>query len=435
MPHPGRLSARPNWSRRVKPNLAIISTGLRKFRLPGLTARQAQLPLAAKVIVLLAAGAFAWQSPRDSAPEAVADSKFAEQSVAPKPEAKPVATDPLDFVAQAITESSQIKQLHGPSVDSETALAILVGVKGELEFDFLPALAGPDEKLSARYESKLTRLAGSSESDEVALIKSVLNEAADVPEAPLPPLAAAEEPELPDWRRFAALSKETGTAPIIAIVIDDLGHTEREFNRAMSLGEGITLAFLPYTERMAEFAQRARQRGFEILVHMPMEPTDASTDPGPNALLTDLSETELMLRLAYNLSRLEGYVGINNHMGSKFSQDRRAMKLVLGELAARGLLYLDSVTIGSTVGEPVATASRMPFASRDVFLDSVAEKGFIEGQLRVVEKIARQSGHAVAIGHPYAETMEVLQRWLPDARERGFEFVPISTVAALECAC
>ena len=111
------------------------------------------------------------------------------------------------------------------------------------------------------------------------------------------------------------------------------------------------------------------------------------------------------------------------------------MTLVLGELEARGLLYLDSVTIGSTVGEPIAAAARMPFASRDVFLDSVAEKGFIEGQLRVVEKVARQTGHAVAIGHPYAETMEVLKRWLPDARERGFEFVPISTVAALECAC
>ncbi len=247
--------------------------------------------------------------------------------------------------------------------------------------------------------------------------------------------AETAQSELPDWRRYAALSKESGEAPIIAIVIDDLGHTEREFARAMALGEGVTLAFLPYTKRVAEYARRARERGFEILVHMPMEPTDTSADPGPNALLTDISDSELMRRLSHNLARLAGYVGINNHMGSKFSQNRRAMALVLGELEARGLLYLDSVTIGSTVGARLAEASRMPYASRDVFLDSLAEQSFIEGQLRIVEKVARQTGHAVAIGHPYDETLEVLKRWLPDARNRGFEFVPISTIAALECAC
>ncbi|MBT4427166.1 MAG: divergent polysaccharide deacetylase family protein [Rhodospirillaceae bacterium] len=419
----------------MKSYLAAFAAGFRRIRLSKLTARQAQIPLTAIVIVLLAAGAFAWQGSRENVSEASNTvEKLAKLKPAAKPTSIPDTADTPDFVAQAINKSAQSNRVQSPSVDSETALAILVGTKGEMEFDFLPALAGPDEKLSARYESRLARLAGGTESDQVVLIKPIINEPATAPKLKSPPVAI-EEPDLPDWRRFAALSKETGTAPIIAIVIDDLGHSEREFAHAMSLGEGITLAFLPYTDRVAEFARRARQKGFEILVHMPMEPTDASADPGPNALLTSLSEEELKRRLAHNLSRLEGYVGINNHMGSKFSQDRGAMKLVLDELAARGLLYLDSVTIGSTVGEPVATASRMPFASRDVFLDSVAEKGFIERQLRVVENVARQSGRAVAIGHPYAATMEVLKRWLPDARARGFEFVPISTVAALECAC
>ena len=203
----------------------------------------------------------------------------------------------------------------------------------------------------------------------------------------------------------------------------------------MALGEGITLAFLPYTPKVAEYAQRARNKGFEILVHMPMEPTESSADPGPNALLTGIGDKELMRRLSDNLARLAGYVGINNHMGSKFSQNRRVMSLVLDELHARGLLYLDSVTIGATIGARLAEASRMPYASRDVFLDNSAEPGFIEDQLRRVEQVALQSGHAVAIGHPRVETLKALKRWLPDARERGFEFVPISTIAALECAC
>ena len=77
----------------------------------------------------------------------------------------------------------------------------------------------------------------------------------------------------------------------------------------------------------------------------------------------------------------------------------------------------------------------MPYALRDVFLDNLADRSFIEGQLRLLEQVAQQFGRAVAIGHPYKETIEALERWLPKARKRGFEFVPISTIAALECAC
>jgi len=391
-----------------------------------LTGRQAQIPLAALVILLLVASAFAWQGTR----EEVADSEPTERLAAPEPETRPTEKGSSDFVDQVIFESPPNRPLPASELDAKAALAILTGATGEAEENFLPALAGPDERRLAGYRAEAERRQENFKAAEEALSKSFVREAASTPR-----LSPAERVNLPAWRRHAALSKETGTAPIIAIVIDDLGHTEREFNRAMSLGEGITLAFLPYTDRAAEFARRARDKGFEILVHMPMEPSNASADPGPNALLVGLSETELMRRLAHNLSRFEGYVGINNHMGSKFSQDRRAMKLVLDALHARGLLYLDSVTIGATVGGRLATASRMPFAVRDVFLDSEADKSFIEAQLRLVEKVARRSGHAVAIGHPYVETMEVLKRWLPDARKRGFEFVPISTIAALECAC
>ena len=113
----------------------------------------------------------------------------------------------------------------------------------------------------------------------------------------VPPRAPQiSQSELPDWRRYAAPSTESGEVPIIALVIDDLGHNEGEFVRVMALGKGITLAILPYTKRAAEFAQRARQQGFEILVHMPMEPEDSSADPGPNALMTNLSDSELMRR-------------------------------------------------------------------------------------------------------------------------------------------
>ena len=416
-----------------------------KIQLSALSTRHAQLPLIAVAIVLLAAGAFAWQGNLESKDTPVGENTAeiekiekvtsAGNFVTTKMDEQRAQTETANFAAQDLNASAQDKELSNFNPNWETAIAILVDTNSEAEGEFLPAVMRPDVNPSVLYESNLARLVGNAETDERALIKRLANEGVRVPEAVLQVVETIEAVELPVWRRFAALSKETGTAPIIAIVIDDLGHTERDFSRVMSLGEGITLAFLPYTQRVAEFAKRARQKGFEILVHMPMEPTDATVDPGPNALLTGLSDSELMRRLTENLARLEGYVGINNHMGSKFSQDKRAMGLVLDALDARGLLYLDSVTIGSTVGERVATASRMPFAARDVFLDTVADEKFIERQLRILEKVARETGHAVAIGHPYAETMAVLQRWLPEARKRGFEFVPISTVAALECAC
>ena len=107
-------------------------------------------------------------------------------------------------------------------------------------------------------------------------------------------LSASEmtQSELPDWRRYFVSSAGSAETPIIALVFDDRGHNEEEFVGVMALGEGITLAILPYTNRAAEFAQRARQQGFEILVHMPMEANDSSADPGSNALLTNLSDKE-----------------------------------------------------------------------------------------------------------------------------------------------
>ena len=417
-----------------------------KIHLSVLTTRHAQLPLVAVAIVLLAAGAFAWQGDLDNNDTPVGENTAdIEKKIKKVPSAgnlvmtniddRRAQTEIINIAAQILTASVQNKELGDFSSNSESGITILVGTNSLAEGDFFPGVVRPKVKPSVQYESKLERIVSNAETDERALIKPLGNEPVSVPEAVPQVVETIGAVELPDWRRFAALSKETGAAPIIAIVIDDLGHTERDLSRAMSLGEGITLAFLPYTTRVAEFAKRARQKGFEILVHMPMEPTNASVDPGPNALLTSLSDSELMRRLKQNLTRFEGYVGINNHMGSKFSQDKRAMGLVIDALGARGLLYLDSVTIDTTVGKSVAAASRIPFAARDVFLDSIADEKFVERQLRILEKIARKTGHAVAIGHPYSETMAVLQRWMPEARKRGFKFVPISTVAALECAC
>lgn len=245
----------------------------------------------------------------------------------------------------------------------------------------------------------------------------------------------SEEDELPAWRRNAALVYESTTAPLIAVVVDDIGHSEADFVHATRLGEPVTLAILPYKKRAGEFARRARKKGFEVLVHMPMEPVDSTADPGPEALLTGLPQKELRRRLEHNLAQLEGYVGINNHMGSRFTRDAEAMELVMREVNDRGLLYLDSITVGRPIGARIAEQLRMPYATRDVFIDAEENRPFIDGQLEELERMARKHGYAVGIGHPYPDTYAALEAWLPQARARGIEFVPVSVVAALECAC
>ena len=245
---------------------------------------------------------------------------------------------------------------------------------------------------------------------------------------------AASEP-LPAWRRYAALSNETGKGPLIAIVIDDLGHAERHLVPALAIDAPLTLAFLPYPEMTRQLASRARAAGYELLVHMPMEPGNPEADPGPGALMATLDEDELRATLRQNLDALDGYVGINNHMGSKFTQDARAMQIIMEELASRGLLYLDSITTHATQGWREAEKLRIPYAKRDIFLDNLPTLEAVGAQLEFLEARAREFGYAVAIGHPYAATFESIAQWLPEARARGIEIVPLSTISALECAC
>ncbi|HXT05070.1 MAG TPA: divergent polysaccharide deacetylase family protein, partial [Casimicrobiaceae bacterium] len=128
------------------------------------------------------------------------------------------------------------------------------------------------------------------------------------------------------------------------------------------------------------------------------------------------------------LARLDGYIGINNHMGSRFTQDRAGMSVVMAEVKSRGLLFLDSVTIGRTVGAATAQPLHVPFAERNVFLDDEATIAGVTRQIAVLEQVARKHGTAIAIGHPHAATIDVLAQWLPKAASRGIAVVPLTSV-------
>lgn len=239
-----------------------------------------------------------------------------------------------------------------------------------------------------------------------------------------------EPPEdLPDWKRYAVrIGAHPIDAPKIAIVIDDLGVNRAAASEAARLPAPMTLSFMTYAPAPQAAAERARQAGHEVMLHVPMQPHSDDVDPGPNVLLTDHGESEMLARLEWGLSRLTGYTGINNHMGSAFTTDEPSMRAMLKVLKARGLLFLDSRTDPDSLGESLAAELGVPHAARDIFLDNERDPAAIRLQLDRTEAIARRTGSAIAIGHPYPETYEVLHDWVNEARARGIVLVPVSAL-------
>ena len=216
--------------------------------------------------------------------------------------------------------------------------------------------------------------------------------------------------------------------PRIAIVIDDMGVDQRRSGQAMTLPGKVTLSFLPYARKLREQATEAAANGHEVMLHVAMEPESPEADPGPNVLLSGVPKDELLANLRWNLDQMSGYQGINNHMGSRFTRDLTGMRVVMAELKARGLFFLDSVTSRDSVGARTAREAGVPYATRDIFIDHKDEEAFVRKQLAKIETRARKHGIAIAIAHPRDITIRVLKAWLPKVQEMGFELVGVSEV-------
>jgi hypothetical protein len=252
---------------------------------------------------------------------------------------------------------------------------------------------------------------------------------AEQADLPLPSPPELDQDRRPAWQRYAVPVAATGAQPMIAVVLDDLGLNRAGTNRAIALPAPLTLAFMTYAEGLPRMAARARRAGHELMLHMPMAPRDPTYNPGPNVLRAELAPAELARRLDWGLGRFEGFVGVNNHMGSRFTASRAGMAPVMAALRARGLLFLDSMTSSASVGVGMAKRAGVPYAARDVFLDNEwNDRAAIARQFAHLEAVARRRGSAIGIGHPHRATLDVLVRWLPEARARGFAIVPVSAI-------
>jgi uncharacterized protein len=217
--------------------------------------------------------------------------------------------------------------------------------------------------------------------------------------------------------------------PLVAIIIDDMGYSPASLGRLAAMPGPLTLAFLPDADSTPSMLDAARKRDFELLLHLPMEPL-GDANPGPVALLVDLDEAELRRRVRWAIGRVPGAIGVNNHMGSRFTVDPRGLEIVMEELREARLFFLDSRTHPASLAERVARHRGVPTTSRDIFIDHDPTPTGIARQLVAIERFARYHGSVVAIGHPYPTTLDALATWLPTLAGRGFRLARLSEVLA-----
>lgn len=216
-------------------------------------------------------------------------------------------------------------------------------------------------------------------------------------------------------------------SPSIAIIIDDLGYRQDAGERAIRLPGAVTLAVLPYRQHSQHLVREAIAAGKEVMLHAPMEPRN-QVPWEAHGLSSDLSLLELQEALDKMLQAMPQATGVNNHMGSKFTEDADAMQWLMGELKLRKLFFIDSLTTPISLAWQSAQTAGVPCIRRDIFLDNVAERDAVEGQFQKLVELARLRGHALAIGHPHDATLAVLEHYLPKLSSLGVRLVPASAL-------
>ena len=225
---------------------------------------------------------------------------------------------------------------------------------------------------------------------------------------------------------------EAPMGPAISVIIDDLGNSLGEGERAVELPGPVTCAFLPYTPYSARLAQRAHEGGKQVMLHLPMESLDDRM-LGPGGLTLDMRKAEFLRTLRSDLEAIPYVSGVNNHMGSMLTADPARMRWLMQDLLYRGnLFFVDSRTNKNTVAQFEAMDNGIANPRRDVFLDNVQQPEAVRRQFELLLAMARRNGTAIGIGHPHPVTLQVLEQMLPTLAAAGVRLVPVSQLIALQ---
>lgn len=254
----------------------------------------------------------------------------------------------------------------------------------------------------------------------------------EAPEVQAPQIETDEAPSkiytAPIENTIQPVTPPNSHRPWVAIIIDDIGYSKARGMRAAKLPADITLAVIPHAPNSVKLAEQGHSYGKEIMLHAPMSNLSGKTlEQG--ALNESMGRDEFVRTLNDSLDNIPHIVGVNNHMGSLLTQKTEQMSWLMGELQARQLYFIDSRTSPQSQAYEVATERHIPTLKRDVFLDNQRSEVAIKRQFDKLVSLAKRRGWAIGIGHPYPETLAVLEKHSASAAEQ-IEFVSISKLLA-----
>jgi len=231
---------------------------------------------------------------------------------------------------------------------------------------------------------------------------------------------------------FPAFAEQRSQQPVISIIIDDMGDRAREDRRAVALPGPVACAFLPFTPHAERLAQAAYDAGKEVMLHLPMQAI--GRDHGPWGVDMDMHREQFFAVVAAGLDSIPHVSGVNNHMGSLLTRHPGHMRWLMEKLVSRDeeLFFVDSRTTAQTVAEQLALEFGVPVARRHVFLDHDPRPEAIDAQFDLLLRLARQRGRALAIGHPYPATLDVLEARLARLDEEQVRLIPVREFIALD---
>jgi len=234
------------------------------------------------------------------------------------------------------------------------------------------------------------------------------------------------------WRVYSRPFNRKDARARIAVVISHLGLSPTQSQDAITkLPSEITLAFAPYAQNLDDWVQQARDNGHEVLIGLPMEPSEyPRNDPGPNALMLANSQQENIKRLNWVLGRATGYVGVFNFMGSRFTAEKPALKPIMQQLKDRGLMILDTRVSPFSTLASAAQEVGIPYTAVDIMPDTDPNRGAIDRQLEKLLELATAGKRAVAVVRPLPITMLRLTRWISRLDPGKVVLAPLSAMAS-----
>ena len=233
------------------------------------------------------------------------------------------------------------------------------------------------------------------------------------------------------WVEYSAPFDKTDRRPRLAVIVSNLGLSPGTTEAALdALPPGVTLSFSSIAPDLQDWVARARRKGHEVLIDLPMEPDGfPRSDPGRNTLLTSASEVENLNRLENVMRRAGGFVGLLTTMGSAFTVNAESLSPVLQTLKERGLLYVDGRYTSRTMGPELASQIQLPRAYNNRFIDTTPSVRAINGRLAELEEITKINRFAVGLAQAYPVTLDRLTAWLPSLKAKGIALAPISAIA------